>query len=101
MRQETFVNDRTGVIYRRLTKAQAFKLFQDGHTIVIAPVKANMIYIFRLWAVLCYNPADRTTEAPKQTFERLVNSFKYYNCNNELGQYCKFFAPSTVCDRYL
>lgn len=101
MRQETFIDDRTGVIYRRLTKAQAINLFQGGHTIVIAPVKANMTYIFRLWAVLCYNPSDRTHETPKQTFERLENSFRYYNCNNELGQYCKYFAPSKVCDRYL
>lgn len=101
MRAETFTNDRTGVIYRRLTKSQAIKLFTGGHTIVIAPVKANMSYIFRLWAILQYNPADRVQETPRQTFERLENSFRYYNCNNELGLYCKYFAPITVCDRYL
>lgn len=100
MKQETFTNDRTGVTYKRLTKSQAIKLFQDGHAIIIAPVKANMLYIFKLWAILNYNPSDRTHETPKQTFDRLENSFRYYNCNNELGLYCKYFAPATVCDRY-
>lgn len=101
MRAETFTNDRTGTVYKRLTRAQAVKLFGQGHTIVIAPVKANMHYIFHLWAIMQYNPTDREKETVKQSFDRIENSFRYYNCNAELGLYCKYFAPASVCDRWL
>ena len=46
-----------------------------------------------------YNGIDGGT--PAADFERIVNSFIYYNCNNEMGLYPKFFAPAVVIDRYL
>jgi hypothetical protein len=99
MRIEHFTHERTGTTYKRITKAQAFKLFEQGHTVIIAPVKANMEYIFHLWSIMTYIPNE--LETPRHAFNRILNSFIYYNCNNELGLYPKFFAPASVCAQYL
>ena len=96
MRIEHFTNKRTGVNYYRITKRTAKKLFAQGHTLLIAPSKANMYYIFQTWAIMQYNGIDSTT--PEQDFERISNSFAYYNCNNEMGTYVKYFAPAAVID---
>ena len=99
MRIEHFTNRRTGTHYNRITKNQAKKLFADGYTILIAPIKANMHCIFQTWAIMQYNGIDGTT--PEQDFERISNSFAYYNCNNEMGTYCKYFAPASVIEQHL
>lgn len=99
MRVEHFTNKRTGTVYKRITKGQAQKLFAGGHTLIIAPCKANMYCIFQTWSIMQYNGIDGGT--PAADFERIVNSFIYYNCNNEMGLYPKFFAPAVVIDRYL
>ena len=52
--------------------------------------------MFQPWAIMQYNGIDGTT--PEQDFERISNSFAYYNCNNEIGTYVKYFAPASVID---
>lgn len=99
MRYEYFTNTRTGTLYKRITKNQAKKLFADGHTLLIAPIKANMHCIFQTRAIMQYNGIDGTT--PEQVFERITNSFAYYNCNNEMGAYCKYFVPASVIEQHL
>lgn len=96
MRIEHFTNKRTNTEYYRITKHFAKKLFTDGHTIIIASSKANMNCLFQTWAIMQYNGIDGTT--PEQDFERISNSFAYYNCNNEMGAYVKYFAPAAVID---
>lgn len=96
MRIEHFTNRRTGTKYYRITKTLAKKLFASGHVLLIAPSNANMNYMFQQWAIIQYNGIDGTT--PEQDFERITNSFAYYNCNNEMGTYCKYFAPAAVID---
>lgn len=96
MRIEHFTNKRTNTQYYRITKHLAKKLFAGGHVLIIAPSKANMAYMFQTWAIMQYNGIDGTT--PEQDFERISNSFAYYNCNNEMGTYVKYFAPAAVID---
>ena len=96
MRVEHFINKRTGTKYYRITKQVAKKLFAGGHTLLIAPCKANMNHMFQTWVIMQYNGIDGTT--PEQDFERISNSFAYYNCNNEMGLYVKYFAPAAVID---
>ena len=96
MRIEHFTNKRTNTHYYRITKHTAKKLFAQGHTLIIAPSKANMNYIFQTWAIMQYNGIDGTT--PEQDFERITNSFEYYNCNSQMGYHAKYFAPASVID---
>lgn len=96
MRIEHFINTRTDTDYFRITKKFACKLFTTGHTVIIAPCKVNMRHPAHLWGIIQYNGIDEGT--PEQHFDRVVNSFEYYNCNNELGTYAKFFAPAAVID---
>ena len=95
---ERWTNERTGTHYRRITKSNAKKLYADGHTLIIAPVYANMNSPWHLWAIMQYNGKDGDT--PGQSFERVVNSFTYYNCNAELGRYPKYYIPESIYHKY-
>ena len=99
MRHESFTNPRTHAYYNRITKAQAQKLFAGGHVLLIAPCKANMHCNFQTWAIMQYNGIDGGE--PAADFNRIVNSFVYYNCDNEMGLYPKFFAPAAVIEMHL
>ena len=95
---DRWTNDRTGCIYRRITKSNARRMFCDGHTVIIAPVFANMNSPWHLWHIIQYNGKDEGT--PEQHFERIINSFIYYNCNAELGRYPKYYIPESIYHRY-
>lgn len=98
MRAETFTNRRTGTIYHRINRAQAFKLYAEGHTLIIAPCMVNMSNPYHhFWAIMEYNGIDGNQ--PAQDFERITNSYTYYNCCRELGLYPKFFAPASIAGR--
>lgn len=85
MRKETFFY-RQGINYKRVTKTIAHKYYNEGCNIIIAPVNANMYYMhFDLWLKTNINEYQ-------DSFERLVNNFSWYNCNSELGNYCKYFV---------
>ena len=98
MMLEQWTNKRTGTVYRRITKGNAKKLFADGHTLIIAPVYANMDSPWHLWAIMQYNDIDG--QPPQESFNRIVNSFIYYNCNVELGRYPKYYIPESIYHRY-
>ena len=77
MRQETYNN------YIRVSKRTAEKAYNAGKIILIAPVNANMNYIFF--------PGVYVDNTGNESFNRIINGFEYYNCNSELGKYTKFF----------
>lgn len=95
---ERWTNERTGCLYRRITKSNAKRLYKEGCTLIIAPVKANMNYGFRLWSIMQYNGKDN--ETPEQSFDRIINSFIYHNCNSESGLYPKYYIPESVYHKY-
>lgn len=99
MRLETFTNPRTNTLYKRITKTQAQKLFADGHAVIISPCMVNMSNSYHhFWAILQYNGIDGGT--PAEHFEKVVNSYIYYNCCAELGRYPKYFAPAAVIEQH-
>ena len=89
MRDMDFVKD--GKYYKRVNKARARKLYNDGIQIVLYPIEANP---FSMWAGSGYtiniSNIDENDKYPP-TFDSIVNSFEYYNCNSEMGQYTKFY----------
>ena len=87
MNKYEFTNPKTGRTYKRISKKQARKLFDDGRTIIVVPCKCRL---FTGWNLECiidgYN-----VEEPDRTFDKIINMFIYYNCNNELGYYPAFY----------
>ena len=82
----------------RVNKSTARKMFYAGHEIIIAPCKANMMFLgWSYWHT--YRNNDNLDSSSKR-FEELVNSHEYYNCNNELGKYSKFFVSEHAFKKY-
>lgn len=104
MRKYSFT-DRNGKTWERVTKKQARAAYNNGLTVVFCPV--NM----RPWGpwgngvtVNISNDTDiditdRFTR--ENSFERVLNSFEYYNCNdNETGLYTAFYLPVVTVDKF-
>ena len=74
--------------YKRVTKRTANKLFNTGTTIYLLPCKASM---YSIW----FSPYPFNINACEDMdFTKIVNSFEYYNCNNELGKYTSFYVKA-------
>lgn len=84
-RQFTF-ND--GMTVKRVNKATARRLFNEGVLIGFCPVNINPL---SPWGVVVFRDND-DTDGDKLDFDKFVNAFTYYNCNNEAGKYPAFYA---------
>lgn len=76
-----------GRTYERINKATARKLYNNGVSIAICPVKMHPC---NMWA-----PAfiTRPESFKESSFDSFVNSFIYYNCQyNETGKYPAFYT---------
>ena len=75
------------VVLSRVSKLKAKRLFQEGVTIYLYPCRAqaSSIWLSPLRINAEYSPS----------FDAIVNHYEYYNCNNELGRYAKFFIEYT------
>ena len=70
--------------YERISKSQARKLFDNGETIGLIACKMNVLSPYQ--PPLIVNSKELET-----TFEKLVNTFTYYNCSYEMGYYIHYF----------
>ena len=89
MKNCTFT-DKDGKQYRRITKAMAKKLYNDGKTIVLCPCNLRP---FTMWHVeFSINISDDGDV--KNDFDMRVMHFVHYNCTcNETGRYTAFYTP--------
>jgi len=80
--------------YKRISKRMAEKLYNSDGTINLAPCKVCPDDK-GMW-VTPYSANKKETfdrYQKDQTFDQLVNSFEYYNCqHNELGKYTSFYV---------
>lgn len=81
--------------WKRVSKREARKLYDDGVTIRVCPVKVdpcNEIYPMSF----DINKNDQFEVEPFEwelKFDSRVNQFEYYNCNyNETGKYAAFYV---------
>lgn len=77
-----------GKVFHQVTKRVAAKLFDAGHTILALP--SNVIPN-SAWASPCPFNKGQFIE---DNFAAACDSFAYYNCNSEFGNYIHFFAPT-------
>lgn len=77
-----------GKVFHQVTKRVAAKLFDAGRTILALPsnVRPN-----NPWLSPCPFNKDHFVE---DNFKSACESFAYYNCNSEFGNYIHFFAQA-------
>ena len=81
-----FIRLSGGSQYRRISKAKARKLWGTGPTISLCPVK------LRPGGPWQSDIRYFVEEQREREFDRLVNSFVWYNCqHNETGYYPAFY----------
>ena len=72
---------------KRISKAAARKLWNSHENFIIVPCKCSPTGLGALYTRCdlggCYEEDT--------TFDKFVNSFTYYNCNNETGRYPAFY----------
>ena len=72
------------VNYERITKAAARKLFNNGDNVYICACNMRPG-----WP---WFPEARINNNNESNFEKVVNTFTFYNCiNNETGKYASYY----------
>lgn len=89
MNKYSITNEKTGVVYKRITKKEARKLFDSGNALVVIPCK---LAPFTPWHMECIIDGFNK-ESEDRTFDRIINAFIFYNCNYETGYYPAFYIP--------
>lgn len=74
--------------YKRISKAAARRIYDNGGELYFCPVKLNPE---SPWGLL-YWPGDRGT-----SFDDHVNVFEAFNCNAETGRYTAFYVLAKEC----
>ena len=94
MRKESYelvIDSRKGVqTFDRVSKSTARKAYNDGKKIVVSMINYRLDSPWQPFAVIAKNTTDFLN------FDGKINSYEYYNSNNEVGLYCKFFIEKEV-----
>ena len=72
---------------QQINKTRARNLYNNGETIYLMP--CNMMFD-NFWQQPY--PLDKSRAMYHENFDRAVNSFAYYNCDNERGAYPRFYV---------
>lgn len=90
MNNYVFTNEKTGMQYKRISKKEAKKRFINGGNMIVAPCNMRLFTNWGGWSIIDgFNVAE-----PELEFDRIINSFIYYNCNAEMGYYPSFYIPA-------
>lgn len=72
--------------YKRINKAMARKLFNNGTPVYILPCKVRLDNAWIKPAMIVNNGSFN------DSFDTIVNAFHYYNCQyNETGKYASYY----------
>ena len=75
--------------YIKVTRPKANRLFNEGVTLYLLPCKCSRVCLTEKCGI---SPITIQKDLDTgRTFEKLVNSFEYYNCNREVGYYTHFY----------
>lgn len=85
--------------WKRISKKAARKLYNEGKTIRLCPVKAHPCNKYYPMS-FDMNKGDKFDVEPfdwELEFDTRVNRFEWYNCQyNELGKYSAFYVKEEV-----
>lgn len=69
----------------KIRKTKARKLFNEGQVIYLLPCKMRVDNVWQ-------KPHEVVKSEENNDFDKVVNSFEYYNCQyNETGKYTAFY----------
>lgn len=74
---------------KSITWNQAFKAFKEQKPFVITASKIHPESIMAM--PFCRSERISSFEDPRKAFNKLLNSFSYYNCSDETGNKIKFY----------
>jgi hypothetical protein len=75
---------------RKITRAEAKKLYEGGKSIYLNPSKMNPKGVWhQAMKVSKASLNNKLSDAPN--FENLVNEYRYYNCSRETGLLVHFY----------
>lgn len=74
-------------VYTRVNKVKARRLANEGETIVITPCKANP----QVGMFSAFYTQNNECNVNLNTFDKFVNCFEYYSCNNQFGKYANYY----------
>ena len=79
---------------KQVSKPTAKKLYKQGKTVFLQSCKFHPIGVWSNAMPMNIKDGDiKPNWAESDTkFENRVNSFEYYNCSNEQGQYAHFYV---------
>lgn len=73
--------------FKKISQATAKKLYESGHDVVIIPCLCNPASAWMCG--MSFNKND--IHGIDDTFNYLITSMKYYNCNKENGMHLAFY----------
>ena len=77
---------------KKLTLRQAISLYNSGKKIYLKSSKVTLqMLIYSPW-LSWYDIQNNTGDLEKDEFINIVNSFRYHNCNKELGLRVNYYA---------
>lgn len=86
MRKESFYYE--SELFNRCTFTAARRAYDNGDTVILAPVNAAMFHgPNSLWIPV----KNDYYSCEDYTFKQVVNSFEYYNLHRGAGNYTKYF----------
>ncbi len=78
--------------YSRVNKTKARRLYNEGKTLYLVPNKCRFDFDgFWIPPYKINKIESFEWQGVTKDFDKLINSFEYYNCNNELGTYTHFY----------
>lgn len=87
MKHELFYYE-ANVLYKRCTLTAARRAYNNGETVLLAPINAAMFH----GANCLWMPVNRDYwSCEGKTFKQVVNNFEYYNLHQGAGNYTKYF----------
>ena len=80
------------VTYRRVSHREALKRFLKGENITFTPCYTSPASpIYRLAISMNIDRKDDNS-SDLEYWQRLKNSYEWYNCNSELGRYIAYYT---------
>lgn len=81
--------------YRRVSKWIAKKLYDDGEIIYMCPCNLRPGEPWFPEVRVCLTDGDGATSCPVD-FDKIVERFAFYNCNNSAGYYPAYYVDKSV-----
>lgn len=77
----------------QIQKRAAKKLYDAGESVYLCPCKFAPLGVWNIGCAVSkdYNGHEDVRVEDNKSFEHVVNSFRYYNCNSEAGLYITFY----------